>query len=205
MPESNERNCSEDPLATACQWQEEAWETEPADANAAALATADETGAPNVRMVLVKRLTPGSRGGAVFFTNLGSKKGQEIANNPQAALVLHWKTSERQLRFRGLLEPVSEKEADAYFATRPYRSRVGAWASRQSAPLASRALLIAEAARIAASYPTAPPRPSFWHGFLLRPLEIEFWNSGDFRLHDRFRWRRNTVDDSEWNVSRLHP
>ena len=140
-----------------------------------------------------------------IFTNLGSKKGQEIANNPQAALVLHWKTSERQLRFRGLLEPVSEKEADAYFATRPYRSRVGAWASRQSAPLASRALLIAEAARIAASYPTAPPRPSFWHGFLLRPLEIEFWNSGDFRLHDRFRWRRNTVDDSEWNVSRLHP
>ncbi len=195
----------QDPLELAGLWLEEAWRSEPSDANAAALATAGEDRAPNVRMVLVKGISPGAEGGFVFYTNLESVKGREIAANPKAALVLHWKSLGRQLRARGPLEPVSSTEADAYFESRPLQSRLGAWASRQSMPLASRAALMAEVARITASYPAGPPRPPHWSGFRMRPTEIEFWKNGLFRLHDRARWVRSTRDDGEWAVTRLQP
>ena len=194
-----------DPLVRARQWQQEAWDAEPTDAHAAALATADGDGLPNVRMVLVQDITEGAAGGFVFYTNLNSVKGREIAANPHAALVLHWKSLERQLRARGPLQPVDAAQADAYFSSRPYQSRVGAWASQQSEPLGSRSELLAAAARIAARHPISPPRPPHWSGFFLRPLEIEFWCSGAFRLHDRFRWSRADVDAAEWRRERLHP
>lgn len=194
-----------DPLEVAIAWQREAWELEPADANAAALATADAEGVPNVRMVLVKEITAGVGGGFTFYTNLGSAKGDEFAANPRAALVLHWKSNLRQLRVRGPVEPVGSAEADAYYASRPYQSRIGAWASRQSAPLASKAALLAAVARFTAEYPHSPPRPAHWSGFRLRPLEIEFWQNGAFRLHDRFRWRRPAIGEARWSCVRLYP
>ncbi len=194
-----------DPLDLACRWLEEAWKSEPSDANAAALATAGADGMPNVRMVLVKEIRPGAEGGLVFYTNLESAKGREIAANPRAALALHWKSSGRQVRARGALSPVAEADADAYFASRPLQSRYGAWASRQSRPLASRATLVAEVAKAAARFPAGPPRPPHWSGFRLRPLEIELWSNGAFRLHDRARWVREDVGASDWRVTRLYP
>lgn len=194
-----------DPLELARLWQDEARETEPSDPNAAALATAGSDGAPNVRMVLVKGISSGAGGGLVFYTNLESVKGLEIAANPRAALVLHWKSRGRQLRARGPLEAVSDSEADAYFQSRPLQSRIGAWASRQSKPLSSRAALLAEVAKITARYPAGPPRPPHWSGFLMRPTKIEFWMSGPFRLHDRARWTRTARDSSEWSLARLQP
>ena len=196
---------NQDPLALACLWQEEAWKTEPSDANAAALATAGADGAPNVRMVLVKAISSGTGGGFVFYTNLESVKGREIAENSVAALVLHWKSRGRQLRARGPLVPVSDAEADAYFLSRPLESRIGAWASRQSRPLVSRAALMEEVVRITARYPGGPRRPPHWSGFRMRPREIEFWMNGRFRLHDRVRWTRSAVDSSEWSLTRLQP
>ena len=141
----------------------------------------------------------------MFYTNLESVKGLEIAANPRAALVLHWKSRGRQLRARGPLEAVSDSEADAYFQSRPLQSRIGAWASRQSKPLSSRAALLAEVAKITARYPAGPPRPPHWSGFLMRPTKIEFWMSGPFRLHDRARWTRTARDSSEWSLARLQP
>lgn len=196
---------SSDPLALAREWLEWAWSREPADANAAALATVDSEMLPNVRMVLVKEIAAGAEGGAVFYTNLGSAKAREVGANPQAALVFHWKSCDRQLRMRGAVESVVDAEADAYFASRPYQSRIGAWASRQSSALPSRATLLASAAKFAAKYPSDPPRPEFWHGFRIRPLEIELWSAGEFRLHNRFRWRRRSPDASDWTRERLFP
>ena len=194
-----------DPLELAVRWQEEARRSEPSDPDAAALATADANGAPNVRMVLVKDISPGRGGGLVFYTNLESVKGREIAGNPQAALVLHWKSLGRQLRARGPLEAVLDSEADAYFGSRPMQSRIGAWASRQSQPISSRAALLAEVAKVAARHPGGPPRPPHWSGFRMRPTEIEFWMNGSFRLHDRVRWTRATTDSTEWSLMRLQP
>ena len=194
-----------DPLELARSWQEQAREADPSDPNAAALATAGPDGAPNVRMVLVKDISPGSRGGLVFYTNLESVKGIEIAANPQAALVFHWKPLGRQLRARGPIEAVRDSEADAYFESRPMQSRIGAWASRQSQPISSRAALLAEVAKITARYPGGPPRPPHWSGFRMRPTEIEFWMNGPFRLHDRVRWTRATLDSTEWSLLRLQP
>lgn len=197
---------AEDPYALARAWLEEATASEPNDPTAAALATVDHHGLPNVRMVLLKEIEESqARGGFVFYTNLESAKGHELKANPRAALVLHWKSLGRQVRLRGPVEPVPAKMADEYYASRPYQARIGAWASRQSRPLASRRALLAEVAKLAAKYPRNPPRPEFWGGLRIRPVEIEFWAQGDFRLHDRFRWTRLKPDFSKWAVQRLHP
>lgn len=197
---------AEDPYALARDWVADAAETEPNDPGAMALATVDRTGLPNVRMVLLKEIEEDpTRGGFVFFTNFESAKGRELADQPKAAVVLHWKSLRRQVRARGPVEEVSAAQADAYFATRALQSRLGAIASRQSRPLANRRTLMAEVARVAAKHPVSPPRPAHWGGYRIRPVEIEFWADGDFRLHDRFRWTRLNPDATQWTVQRLNP
>ena len=197
---------SEDPFALARAWLTEAEASEPEDANAVALATVDTHGLPNVRMVLLKEIEDGqTRGGFVFYTNFDSAKGQELKANSKAAMVFHWKSLRRQIRLRGAVEMVGAKQADAYYASRTYQSRIGAWASRQSRPLANKRTLLVEVAKLAAKYPRNPPRPGNWGGYRIRPLEIEFWAKGDFRLHDRFRWTRLKLDSTSWTVQRLSP
>lgn len=191
----------EDPCAIARAWLAEAMETEPNDPEAIALATVDETGLPNVRMVLLREIEDAA---FLFYTNYGSQKGREISASGKAAFVLHWKSLRRQIRVRGLVEREQGEKADVYYASRSLKSRLGAWASRQSEPLASRAALVAEVARMTAAHGTAPRRPPFWGGFRIRPLEIEFWADGAFRLHDRFRWRRESLD-AAWQITRLNP
>jgi len=191
----------DDPIALAGRWMAEAEKTEINDPNAIALATADADGMPNVRMVLLKEIAADS---FVFYTNYDSAKGQEIAQSGKAAFVLHWKSLRRQIRVRGDVTREDGPEADAYYASRSLRSRLGAWASRQSQPLSSRGALMAEVARITATKGTNPPRPSYWGGFRITPVEMEFWADGDFRLHDRFRWSR-TSGSRDWKVSRLNP
>ena len=196
----------EDPYALAQSWLTEAEGTEPQDANAVALATVDKSGLPNVRMVLLKEIEKSqTKGGFVFYSNFESAKGRELEVTMKAALVFHWKSIDRQIRLRGVVEKVSDKQADAYYNSRAYQSRIGAWASKQSRPLSSRRALLAEVAKLAAKYPRNPPRPPHWGGFRIRPLEIEFWAQGDFRLHDRFRWTRMKPDTTSWSVQRLNP
>lgn len=191
----------EDPFAIARRWLDEAVATEINDPNAVALATVDPDQMPNVRMVLLKEI---EQAAFVFYTNYGSKKAQEIETSGKAALVMHWKSLRRQIRVRGHVEKEDGDKADEYFASRSLKSRLGAWASRQSAPLASRGSLVAEVAKITASHGVNPKRPPFWGGYRITPLEIEFWADGEFRLHDRFRWTRATVYEG-WEVSRLNP
>ncbi len=196
----------DDPFALARAWLAEAERAEPEDPNAMQLATVDGDGTPNVRTVLLKDIegqNPG--GGFVFYSNFESAKGRELAANPRAAFVMHWKSLRRQVRARGPVERVDDATADAYFDSRGYLSRIGAWASAQSRPLDSRAALLAEAARVAVRYPKRPPRPPHWGGYRLRPLEMEFWADGPSRLHDRFRWTRGDVGAAEWTVRRLNP
>ena len=195
-----------DPFGIARAWLTEAEASEPNDPNAIALATVDDQGMPNVRMVLLKDIeTEGEGGGAfVFYTNYTSQKGQEIAASGKAAFVLHWKSLRRQIRVRGHVTREEGPQADAYFASRSLKSRIGAWASQQSQPLSSREALMAEAAKLALTKGPNPPRPPFWGGFRIRPVEIEFWADGAFRLHDRFRWYREGLSD-DWNVTRLNP
>lgn len=191
----------EDPFALARSWLSEAEKTEPNDPNAIALATVDADGLPNVRMVLLKEIEPAA---FVFYTNYGSAKAQEIEATGKAAFVLHWKSLRRQIRVRGLTSREDGPQADAYYASRSLQSRLGAWASRQSQPLSSRGALMAEVAKLTALKGPNPPRPPFWGGIRITPLEIEFWADGAFRLHDRFRWRRSDVA-SRWEVMRLNP
>lgn len=195
-----------DPFTLAQSWLTEAEASEPNDPNAIALATVDDRGMPNVRMVLLKEIeTEGEGGGAfVFYTNYGSKKGQEIEAAGKAAFVLHWKSLRRQIRVRGTVTREDGLRADEYYASRSLKSRIGAWASQQSKPLSSREALMAEAAKQALTKGPNPPRPPFWGGFRIRPVEIEFWADGAFRLHDRFRWYRDGVSD-DWTVTRLNP
>lgn len=191
----------EDPFQLARDWLAEAEAAEPNDPNAIALATVDAAGLPNVRMVLLKEIEADA---FVFYTNYGSAKAQEIDQAGKAAFVLHWKSLRRQIRVRGLTSREEGPQADAYYASRSLKSRLGAWASQQSQPLTSRTALMAEVAKITATRGPNPPRPPFWGGFRLRPLEIEFWADGAFRLHDRFRWRREDVE-SPWEILRLNP
>ena len=191
-----------DPFALFVTWMEEAEAAEPVDPEAMALATVDAGGLPDVRMILLKGAD--SRG-FVFYTNCESAKGHELAANPQAALLFYWKSLGRQIRMRGTVEPATEAEADAYFATRHRESRIGAWASRQSRPLASRAALEAEVERIAKDFGEGEiSRPTYWRGYRLIPLEIEFWRSGSFRLHDRIVFRR-AAPHEPWTKTRLYP
>ena len=196
----------EDPFAIARAWIAEAAEHEINDPTAAALSTVDAEGMPNVRMVLLKEVEESqTAGGMVFYTNFESAKGRELAARPAAAMVLHWKSLRRQLRLRGPIERVDDAKADAYFDSRPFKSRIGAIASAQSRPLASRATLMAEVAKLTARHPFGPPRPAHWGGFRIRPLEIEFWADGEYRLHDRFRWTRADPAAAAWEVARLNP
>ncbi|MBL3551744.1 pyridoxamine 5'-phosphate oxidase [Rhodovulum sulfidophilum] len=191
----------DDPFAIARSWLAEAEKTEPNDPNAIALATVDGQGLPNVRMVLLKEIEADA---FMFYTNYESAKAGEIVLTNKAAFVLHWKSLRRQVRVRGITEKEEGEKADAYYASRALQSRLGAWASRQSRPLASRGELMAEVAMVTARRGVAPARPPFWGGFRIRPLEIEFWADGAFRLHDRFRWCRDTLD-GEWQIDRLYP
>jgi len=190
-----------DPFALAQAWLTEAEATELNDPDAMALATVDSAGLPNVRMVLLKEIEPAA---FVFYTNYTSKKGEEIEAAGKAAFVLHWKSLRRQIRVRGLTTREEGPQADAYYASRSLKSRLGAWASPQSQPLSSREALMAEAAKVAITKGPNPPRPPFWGGIRILPLEIEFWADGAFRLHDRFRWSRNELA-SDWVVDRLNP
>ena len=196
----------DDPFVIAQDWLAAAAQTEPNDPNAIALATVDAHGMPNVRMVLLKQIEQlgNGQGAFVFFTNYDSVKGGELAAAGKAAFVLHSKTQQRQMRVRGLVSREDGSAADDYFASRSLKSRLGAWASKQSQPLDSRASLLADVARVTAQYGTNPPRPPFWGGFRITPLEIEFWADGAFRLHDRFRWSRATPA-AEWQIQRLNP
>ena len=189
------------PFVIAQQWLDAASASEPNDPNAIALSTVDEDGMPNVRMVLLKDIELDA---FVFYTNYESRKGQEIAQSGKAAFVLHWKSLARQIRVRGVASKEDGPVADAYYQSRSLKSKVGAWASQQSQPLASRAVLMADVAKITVQKGPDPERPPFWGGFRIAPLEIEFWSDGAFRLHDRFRWSRKEVDQ-DWDVMRLSP
>jgi pyridoxamine 5'-phosphate oxidase len=191
----------DDPFAIARRWLAEAEPAELNDPNAIALATVDPAGMPNARMVLLKDIEADA---FVFYTNFGSAKAREIEAAGKAAFVMHWKSLRRQLRVRGLTSREEGPQADAYFASRSLKSRLGAWASRQSQPLESRGALMAEVARMTARHGLNPPRPPHWGGIRIRPVEIEFWADGDFRLHDRFRWTR-AAQGADWIVQRLNP
>lgn len=210
----------EDPFALARSWLAEAEKTEPNDPNAIALATVDADGLPDVRMVLLKSIdgTTGD-GSFVFYTNYESAKGCQIEATKVASFVLHWKSLRRQIRVRGHVTREEGPQADAYYRSRALDSRIGAWASAQSRPLASRSGLLAEVAKQGFTQGLNPKRPPFWGGYRIRPVQIEFWADGAFRLHDRFRWMREetgrkikTLDgngqkdaNNPWVVTRLSP
>ena len=190
-----------DPFIIVERWLAEAMDSEPNDPNAIALATVDSEGMPNVRMVLLKEIESGA---FVFYTNYESAKAAELDTAEKAAFVMHWKSLRRQIRVRGTITRENGPQADEYYASRSLKSRLGAWASKQSQPLSSRSALMAEVAKVTAKLGPNPPRPPFWGGYRLEPTEIEFWADGAFRLHDRFRWRRDQAG-SEWQVQRLNP
>ena len=191
----------DDPFDIARKWMSEAEESEPNDPNAIALATVDSSGLPNVRMVLLKEIEDDA---FVFYTNYESAKAGEIEGTGTAAFVLHWKSLRRQIRVRGTVTKEDGPQADAYYNSRSLKSRLGAWASQQSRPLDSRTTLMAEVAKVTARLGANPPRPPFWGGYRIAPVEIEFWADGAFRLHDRFRWTRSDVGET-WNIQRLSP
>lgn len=205
-PEPQDFFEAEDPFELFSAWYAEAAKSEPSDPNAMAVATVDAAGLPNVRMVLLKDVdaTPGAGRGFVFYTNFDSAKGHELLNHRRAAALFHWKSLERQVRLRGEVTLVTHEEADAYFASRPRLSQVGAWASQQSRPLASRAVFEAKVKHFDEKYPDAVPRPPNWSGFRIVPVEIEFWHSRPFRLHDRLVFRRDAAA-SPWHRQRLYP
>ncbi len=188
-----------DPIELFRQWLEQASASEVNDPNAMALATATADGFPSVRMVLMKKV---DASGFTFYTNVESQKGRELTGNPQAALCFHWKSVRRQVRVEGAVEPVSEQDADEYFHSRSRRSQIGAVASRQSRPLASRAELEAKAAALAEEFPGVVPRPDYWRGFRVVPKRIEFWQDGPDRLHDRVVFVR---EGDGWGKVRLYP
>lgn len=206
MADRSGKFAGEDPFEIVRTWMAEATEAEINDPNAIALSTVDADGLPNARMVLLKDVESDGQGdGAfVFYTNYGSQKGRELDASGKAAFVMHWKSLRRQIRVRGTVTREDGEAADAYFASRSLKSRLGAWASDQSAPLSSRAALVAEVAKVTATRGTNPDRPPFWGGFRISPVEIEFWADGDFRLHDRFRWSRISRSDP-WEIDRLNP
>lgn len=189
-----------DPFALFADWMKEAEKSEPNDPNAMALATVDAGGAPSVRMVLLKGY---DENGFVFYTNLESRKGQALAANPVAALLFYWKSLGRQVRIEGPALPVTADESDEYYASRPRGSRIGAWASRQSRPLNSRAALKQRVRDVEAQYPGETiPRPPHWGGTRVAPQRIEFWHEGQYRLHSRIVYERAA---DGWTKTMLYP
>lgn len=201
MSDRNGIFAGDDPFAIARAWLAEAENSEINDHNAIALSTVDADGLPNARMVLLKEIEAAA---FVFYTNYESAKARELDSAGKAAFVMHWKSLRRQIRVRGHVSKEEGPQADAYYKSRSLKSRLGAWASRQSRPLSSRTALMAEVAKITALKGTNPDRPPFWGGYRIDPVEIEFWADGDFRLHDRFVWRRQ-LGQQEWVVERLNP
>jgi pyridoxamine 5'-phosphate oxidase len=193
---------ADEPLRLFAAWFSDATRSEPADPSAMTLATVDQDGLPNARMVLMKGFDDL---GFVFYTNLDSQKGRELGHTPKGALVFHWKSLSRQVRLRGPLQPVEDHVADAYFATRPRLAQIGAWASKQSAPLESRMAFEKAVAFYMAKFPLGTiPRPPNWSGYRLLPLIIEFWQDRPYRLHDRIEFRRAGADQP-WSKTRLYP
>ncbi|OYW60550.1 MAG: pyridoxamine 5'-phosphate oxidase [Azorhizobium sp. 32-67-21] len=190
-----------EPFRLFVEWLDEARRSEPNDPNAMALATVDADGLPDVRMVLLNGF---DERGFVFYTNTESAKGRELSGQPKAAAVFHWKSLRRQVRVRGPVEQVTAEEADAYFASRPRLSQIGAWASQQSRPLEGRFALETAVAAVTARHALGDvPRPPHWTGFRILPTQIEFWHDRPFRLHDRVVFRR--ADDGAWERTRLYP
>ena len=200
-PETSGKFAGNDPFMIAQAWLKEAEAAEINDPNAIALSTVDADGMPNARMVLLKGIEADA---FVFYTNYDSAKAGELDGAGKVAFVMHWKSLRRQIRVRGTVAKEDGPKADAYFASRSLKSRLGAWASKQSRPLKSRATLVAEVAKVTAKHGPNPKRPPFWGGYRVTPTEIEFWADGDFRLHDRFVWRREN-EDALWGVERLNP
>ncbi len=193
---------AKDPFQLFDQWMAEARDHEVSDPNAMSLATVDADGLPNVRVVLLQNITDG---GFDFYTNFESQKGQELLGQRVAAANFHWKSLRRQIRLRGSIATVSDAEADAYYATRPRGSRIGAWASAQSRPLSARAELEAAVEQYDDKYSDDDvPRPPHWSGFRLTPIEIEFWHDRPFRLHERVLFRRENAD-ADWVRTYLYP
>ncbi|MEX0954486.1 MAG: pyridoxamine 5'-phosphate oxidase [Rhizobiaceae bacterium] len=189
-----------EPIALFSDWLADAEKSEPNDPNATALATVDADGMPDVRMVLLKGH---DERGFVFYTNFESAKGRELLANPKAAMCFHWKSLRRQVRLRGPVETVTDDEADAYFASRPRGSRIGAWASKQSRPLESKLALEKAVAEYTLKYPLGDiPRPPHWSGFRIAPTQIEFWHDRPFRLHERIVFTR---EGDGWGKVRLYP
>ncbi len=200
-------SAAEDPFALFHAWMAEAEKSEISDPNAMSVATVDQSGLPNVRTLLLKGVDDASspERGFVFYTNFESAKGQELLANPKAGLLFYWKSLERQVRIRGAVSLASHEEADAYYASRPALSRIGAWASQQSRPLSARDVFEAKIQHYEKKFADgAIPRPSYWSGFRVVPTEIEFWAARPFRLHDRIAFRRDAPHDS-WHKTRLYP
>lgn len=201
MADREGKFAGDDPFEIVREWLKEAEVAEANDPNAIALSTVDADDLPNARMVLLKSIEDNA---FVFYTNYTSAKAAELDYAQKAAFVMHWKSLRRQVRVRGHVEREDGAQADAYYASRSLQSRLGAWASDQSAPLESRASLMAKVAKVTAQKGVSPERPPFWGGYRVTPVEIEFWADGAFRLHDRFRWKRENVK-APWQVLRLNP
>jgi pyridoxamine 5'-phosphate oxidase len=195
----DEEHADADPIKQFSRWWDEALKSEALEANAMTLATADASGRPSARTVLVKDF---DARGFVFYTNYDSRKGRDLAANPRASLLFFWPELERQVRIDGTVEKVSAEESDAYFNSRPLASRIGAWASPQSQPISGKAWLMAKAAEMGVRHGLNPPRPPHWGGYRLRPEEMEFWQGRPSRLHDRLLYR---PDGSGWRRQRLAP
>ncbi|MDG1531708.1 MAG: pyridoxamine 5'-phosphate oxidase [Paracoccaceae bacterium] len=191
----------DDPIALVTSWLAEAKKTELNDAIAVSLATVDQSGMPNVRIVLLKEIEDNA---FVFYTNYESAKGQELISSGKAALNFHWKSLRRQVRIRGLVETEDGAQADAYYNSRPLDSRIGAWASQQSRPLLNREELENAVRENKDALGASPERPPHWGGFRIKPLEMEFWADGPNRLHDRFKWEKLDID-ATWTINRLNP